>query len=250
MSLDYEMAPKLIQIQAAAIQVDGVEVDFTLDAAWLDRALRETDVRAPQAEDVAGRVAGRLSRSSNDIVVRCEIAVAVEISCARCLEPVRLSIETPLSLLLQPQRNEQRAAGRREQVGNAPQNEAEYEFSAADAELDVYDGETVVLDRFVREAILLEVPNFPLCSESCPGIRPRPEASEGLVDRPPAIDPRLAPLSAFRKKMGGGAVTVDDLVAAAAERSSSLGSPNPGRNKKPMLRANSWRGSKKKKNRK
>ena len=38
--------------------------------------------------------------------------------------------------------------------------------------MDHYDGETVVLDPFVREAILLEVPNFPLCSEDCAGIQP------------------------------------------------------------------------------
>ena len=244
------MAPPLLQIQASSIQMDGVEVDFSLSTAWLDRALRDSDLRAASGQEAGGRVSGRLSRSGNDIVVRCQITVAVEASCVRCLDPVPVGIESPLSLLLQPQRNEQRAAGRREQVGNTTPQDIEYEFSSAEAELDVYDGETVVLDAFVREAILLDVPNFPLCSETCPGIRPRPDASGGLVAQPPTVDPRLAPLGAFRQKMGGGTVTVDDLVAAAAERSAALGSPKPGRNKKPMLRANSWRGPRKKKNRK
>lgn len=53
----------------------------------------------------------------------------------------------------------------------------EYEFSAEEADHDLYDGETVVLDGFVREALLLEVPNFPLCSEDCPGIGAVPEVS-------------------------------------------------------------------------
>src|SRR5262249_11349841 len=92
--------------------------------------------------------------------------------------------------------------------------EPEYEFTAEEADLDTYDGETVVLDAFVREAILLEMPNFPLCSEACPGIGPaasgrdrddgptiraRAEAEEATA---PALDPRLAPLGALRERLG------------------------------------------------
>ena len=63
-----------------------------------------------------------------------------------------------------------------------------------------YDGETVVLDDFVREAILLEIPIFPLCSEDCPGIRPQAlQAPADDVASP--VDPRLAPLGALRDKI-------------------------------------------------
>lgn len=80
----------------------------------------------------------------------------------------------------------------------------EYEFSADEADVDVYDGEIVVLDGFVREAILLEMPIFPLCSESCEGIRP---ASTELADggAPPPLDPRLAPLRALRASLAASA---------------------------------------------
>ncbi|MSP26777.1 MAG: DUF177 domain-containing protein [Myxococcales bacterium] len=87
-----------------------------------------------------------------------------------------------------------------------------------------------MLDALVREAILLEVPNFPLCSEECPGIRPAPDRALGFAAvAPTPVDPRLAPLGAFRKKLGGAA-TLDDLVAAAAERSAAMG-------RKPVLRS-------------
>ena len=80
----------------------------------------------------------------------------------------------------------------------------EYEFSSDEAEVDVYDGELVVLDGFVREAILLEMPIFPLCSESCPGIRPAsPEVVDGGAE--PPLDPRLAPLRALRAGLAGSA---------------------------------------------
>jgi hypothetical protein len=47
-----------------------------------------------------------------------------------------------------------------------------YEFSAEEADVDYYDPDEVVLDTFVREALLLEIPIFPLCSVDCPGIAP------------------------------------------------------------------------------
>ncbi len=88
----------------------------------------------------------------------------------------------------------------------AKAKDEEYEFTSGEADVDTYDGETVVLDGFVREAILLEVPNFPLCSEGCPGILSRGRASGPQKRRVARIDPRLAPLGALRdlvKKDGG-----------------------------------------------
>jgi uncharacterized protein len=54
-----------------------------------------------------------------------------------------------------------------------------------------YEGEHLVLDDVVRDALVLEIPMMPLCSESCPGIE-RPPLVESEADRP--IDPRFAAL--------------------------------------------------------
>lgn len=81
----------------------------------------------------------------------------------------------------------------------------EYEFSSEEAEIDEYDGERVVLDAFVREALLLELPSFPLCSEACPGIDDAPS-----VGHVPAAEPsssgRSNPFEALRQLLpdGGG----------------------------------------------
>ncbi len=77
--------------------------------------------------------------------------------------------------------------------------EEEYEFSSEEADTDVYDGETVVLDDFLREALLLEVPSFPLCSEDCPGIRPSAKATPERSEA--GLDPRLSPLRALKTKL-------------------------------------------------
>jgi uncharacterized protein len=56
----------------------------------------------------------------------------------------------------------------------------------------------VVLDRFVREAILLESPIFPLCSEACEGIRPASDSAQGFEGA--VTDPRLLPLLELAKR--------------------------------------------------
>lgn len=54
-----------------------------------------------------------------------------------------------------------------------------------------YEGEHLVLDDVVRDALVLEIPMMPLCSEACPGIE-RPPLVESEADR--SIDPRFAAL--------------------------------------------------------
>jgi uncharacterized protein len=252
-----------MQFVANDIRLEGVEVDVRLDSDWLSRELADAGVRARRGPPghphpgEGGRVRGRLSRSGNDIVVRCQVTAAVEADCVRCLEPAKVDIDADLSLLLEPSQ-EVTKKGRRDD------DDEEHELSGDDADVDLYDGETVVLDPFVRETILLEMPNFPLCSETCPGIRPAPgpggsgpggPSGSGSVDGSfttrDAVDPRLAPLGAFRKKLlidsnpdgfgAAGPATVEDLVAAAAERSVAMG--------RPVLRSNTHRGNKKRKKR-
>jgi uncharacterized protein len=77
----------------------------------------------------------------------------------------------------------------------------EHEFTSDEADQDTYEGEEVDLDRFVREAILLESPIFPLCSDACRGIGPPPSSplSNG-GSKAGAIDPRLLPLVELARK--------------------------------------------------
>lgn len=221
----------LLHFFAGDIKVDGLEVDHVLPQEWLQGKLSDSQMAA--CED--GHIRGRISRSGpHDMVVRCRIGASVECPCVRCLQPARIEVKTLLSLLLEPAK---RAHSRHAQ-GSAN----EYEFNSAEADIDIYDGEKVVLDNFVREAILLEIPNFPLCSEGCPGIRPGPNSDLHTAALEPPVDPRLAPLGAFRKKAEGAATTIEDLVAAAADRSVALG-------RKPVLRSNR-RGTKRKKGKK
>ena len=195
----------LLSISAHDIDAAGFAVDVDIPPGWLTEELKDAELTgiAP------GHFQGRLSRSGEQIVVRGRVRADLSTSCARCLQPASIHVDTELSLLLAPDKDKDKnkegpghASGGRRANGSAQSTQAahkevEYEFSAGEADLDTYDGETVVLDPFLREAILLEIPNFPLCSDACPGIRPA--AEEPAPE--PLVDPRLAPLGALREKI-------------------------------------------------
>lgn len=210
-------------VSANDIDISGTSLDVPLPTDWLSAELADAAVtgRAP------GHLSARLSRTGNEIVVRGRVKAPVATPCARCLAPAPLDIDAELSLLLRPapkaeghgqggHRHRRDDAGRNGAAkADAKTKEPEYEFSAEEADVDTYDGETVVLDPFIREAILLEMPNFPLCSEACPGIGPAASREDreggsstlagGAVEgdeAAPGLDPRLAPLSALRDKLG------------------------------------------------
>ncbi len=218
----------LIRFNAADIHLEGVEVDVELPRDWFLRTFADTDVAPQSGSEPAGHIRGRLSRSGNDIVVRARVKAAVNVSCVRCLEPTAAEVDAELSLLLQPKRSESKRGRRHERA-------EEYEFDAVEADLDIFDGETVILDAFVRERILLEVPTFPLCRESCPGMVSPPGPEDDADSQMP--DPRLAPLGAFRQAQGPA--SLDDLVAAANVRGMAFG-------RKPVLRSNHAKKKKKK----
>jgi uncharacterized protein len=81
-------------------------------------------------------------------------------------------------------------------------SEGEFEFDRDEADVATYDGETVVLDDLVREAILLELPISALCSEDCAGMASDP-AVAATLDKA-RIDPRLQKLAALRDKLPPG----------------------------------------------
>jgi len=177
---------------------------FTTSICWVatSGALEGCEMQ-PLGTD--GAIDVHVSKSGNDVLVRGKVAVQMVIPCARCLTAVTLAPDIELSLLLAPAATPPSAAPpRRSPVAGASGNksklaalEEDLSFSPEEADEDTYAGDEVLLDRFVREAILLEAPIFPLCSEACEGIRPAPDST---VHPEVVTDPRLLPLLELVKK--------------------------------------------------
>jgi len=184
------------------LDLAGRSVRFPITPVWLRGALEGCEA---QPAGSTGQIDVHLTKTGNEVLVQGQIDAAFVIPCARCLDPVEIRPHIELSLLLHPAAGAS-GPGRRNGQGAAPaakgaikpKGDDETELLDEEADTDTYEGDEVVLDRFVREAILLESPIFPLCSEACEGIRPASDSalgSEGAV-----TDPRLLPLLELAKR--------------------------------------------------
>jgi len=219
----------LIVIPANDVDASGVSIDVELPVAWLDAQLGDAEARAQLPGRVSARLS---RSGKADIVVRGALSCELSMPCARCLAPTKQLVKSDLTLLLHPRANvahhtggahgrdgssrgdaskvsaskassgksgagkasaeKSGAAEREPKKASRVKASSEYEFSSEEADSDEYDGEEVVLDGFVREAILLELPSFPLCSEACPGMASSPSASEAIGRRAPGSSPGAA----------------------------------------------------------
>lgn len=115
----------------------------------------------------------RLEGLHDGILVSAEIDTEATAECVRCLEPVTIPVRVEFQELF----------------AYSPTEELEY---------SVHDNH-VDCEPLVRDAVVLELPFQPLCSEDCLGLDP--ESGEKLTEprtaSAPDIDPRWAALEGF-----------------------------------------------------
>ncbi len=187
-----------------------------LPLPFLTEALAETEAN-PTAP---GRLDLQLSKSAAQVLVRGTMTAEVTMPSAVDLEPIPVTLEPEVFLVLDPappQKNHagsprrQRAkldtrpveSGRESRVASQPSSRParleripEAELSDVDAGRDTYQGDQIVLDSFLREYLLLELPIAPaqsdLRAEPMPAIPAAlTESKDPLSDD---LDPRLRPL--------------------------------------------------------
>ena len=95
----------------------------------------------------------RLFRQGDDnVYVTADIETAIVVECGRCIAPFEVDIATIVELLFS--------------IGSESSEESE-------ADERYYDGETLDISEDVRQALVLEIPAWPLCSETCKGLCPQ-----------------------------------------------------------------------------
>jgi uncharacterized protein len=221
------MARPLFVVSVKDLEKGERTISWEIPVGWLEAALRETEA-VPRG--APGQLEVTLGLSGRQVIVRGSARAAVAMPCARTLEPVDIDIDAEVVLLLVPESHANAGSlgsarsGRRGRSGAAPgpttsaaprrRRKTEPRarggksgwddaplLTGAEAAEDTYDGERVILDPFVREFILLELPLVPLRSdlrdESTLAIDAQ---AESAASSPPA-DPRMAPLVALAERM-------------------------------------------------
>jgi uncharacterized protein len=148
-----------ISIQELELHQVDFDEEFRPDAIDLANEVRS---RAPiRTRGQASLIEERHSKHNRikDIRLVGDFSASVELSCARCLEPVMRDIAKTFDLLYRPLGSD---AGREEVT-----------ITQAEAEIGYYQGEGLLLEDVLREQLLLAVPLKVVCSEDCKGLCPR-----------------------------------------------------------------------------
>jgi uncharacterized metal-binding protein YceD (DUF177 family) len=199
-------------IKVADLEYGDREIDEEIPVSWLETAFAGSEA-TPRGRP--GRLSATIAKSGRDVMVRGRAEAAVTMPCARTLDPVDVDLGADIFLLLTPRSSASSPGGNRprkhkgpaakkagKQRADGPKAPAQEEdLDDADAARDTYDGEDIVLDEFVREFLVLELPMFPLRpdlrSAEATGIEP--PFPQGPRDK--EIDPRLAPLAAIASRL-------------------------------------------------
>jgi uncharacterized metal-binding protein YceD (DUF177 family) len=220
--------PELV-ISVADLEQGPKHVEFVLSEAWLRRALAETEatISAPGKLDVT------LTKNGASVLVRGHVTVDLTLPCVVTLDPVPVPVRTEVVLMLTQKgggstQHDGHVARRRARPEKPPEpgsaNKAGQERPARPknpvkaegrweetpvlddetAGQDTFDGHEIVLDDFVREFVILELPMFPRRSDLPTGPTaanpPLPaDSQQPGGDKP--LDPRLSPLAELKSRL-------------------------------------------------
>jgi uncharacterized protein len=120
----------------------------------------------------------------SDIRLRAKYQGNVEVSCARCLDPVEHALKGDFDLIFRP-------------LG-VDQGPAEHSITTDETEIGYYHKSGLVLEDVLREQVLLSLPARTLCRQDCKGLCPRCGRnlnSEACTCDTAVVDPRWSALS-------------------------------------------------------
>jgi len=95
----------------------------------------------------------------SDIRLRGRFAGNFQVPCARCIEPVEISLAADIDLIFRP-------------LG-ADADVPERSITASETEIGYYQKDSLLLEDVLREQVLLSLPVRTLCKPDCKGLCPR-----------------------------------------------------------------------------
>jgi len=238
------IVPKpLFVVPLADLERGAKAASWPIPVSWLERALEDVEATPAGAD---GLLEVELIKNGNEVLVRGRAEVSVTVPCVVTLEPLPFRLTPDIFLMLSPapgqpatgaraaRRKEVVASGRaagggRSGTGTAGGGRAAAggrsgrgarnvrkagpeawddgsELTPGDAARDHFEGDKIVLDEFLREFIVLELPMYPRRSDlpldesPATGTPLPPSPSAGLSDQAP-VDPRLLPLAEIRDRL-------------------------------------------------
>jgi uncharacterized protein len=157
-----------------------------------ERSLRLDGLEGPSREAIPSleaRLAGTLTPSRRGAELRARLEATVPLTCGRCLETFPWAVRSAFELAVVRQSAEQSPAS----AGSDDEAES----------LMAPEGK-IALEDLAKEQLYLSLPLKPICTPACQGLCPSCGANRNLGAcgcTSDDVDPRLAPLLQFRRKM-------------------------------------------------
>jgi len=188
-----------MRVNIDEIKESGLERSWDVTREQLDEVVR--DDRAGYRAAAAARVSARLEKLARRVRLRAATRAELTCPCGRCLVPITVAVPVEFELSLVPAEEASSSAGA-ERI-DRDEGPAGGSFRAEDAEEEQYHGKFIDLDPILREQILLSLPGYPVCRDSCKGLCPAcgqdlNERECGCDRRVP--DPRWAGLEKLKRQ--------------------------------------------------
>lgn len=237
------MTSPLVSIAVRDLESGHKILRSPVPSSWLQSILQDTELTPWGSTE--GEISLTLSKNGREILVRGRLDVTVSLPCSRTLDPAVYRLQPEIFLMLHPSHEKPSGGGRKRAgarslssagpavahkktgsnqgksaktgaSGKKSSWEDDPELLEEDAFSDTYSGDTLLLDPFLREFILLEVPMVPLredlrssgdeASPSPPGgltalgLPDSPHSVESSEGKKP-LDPRLSPLAELKARL-------------------------------------------------
>jgi uncharacterized protein len=115
----------------------------------------------------AAHVDARLEKLERRVRIAARANAELTVACGRCLAPVSMDVPVDFELTLVPAGEHGQESQGDQEGDRGPKGGS---FAPDQAEEDTYTGKVIDLDPIVREQILLALPAYPVCKESCRGL--------------------------------------------------------------------------------
>ena len=130
------------------IGAEGLPLNVPVTAEWVAAACPDLGAE-PGPKGLALR--GRIEKMGDDYLLRAELRGELAATCARCLEPAVVAVNTPLALTF-------------------VSTEANKTGDDEDPDVIAFLGGEIDVGDEIRDEILLAMPINPLCRETCRGL--------------------------------------------------------------------------------
>lgn len=158
------------------LEIHPINLEETLPPGAIDIGREIKQVEPLSVEGTAELLA-------SEIHLHGSLKTAVEVTCARCLEPIRRDVAVDFDLFYEPMQT----IAKGEDV----------EIGPNDLDVGFYEGDGMLLEDALKEQILLALPMKNICQEDCRGLCPQCGQNRNLVNcgcHPPEREIHWAPL--------------------------------------------------------